>query len=230
MRRYWYLAIAAVIAGALGALPLTAFAASGILTVGSTGGSAVAHNDVLTGTLSGNAVFTNTANSGQKVTCTSSTIQATDDTNPVPTGTATLNTSSQTFGGCSISGVFGASNPTVTTNASAGCPWATSIDDTTNPAIATITKSSVAGCSDILATVHLTVFGFGITCTYSPNNGTIKASAPLGSSSGLTFPPSGTTDTFSKVSGPGTCFGSANFTGVYTFTDDNQGGGAVFVN
>src|SRR5215831_11791853 len=167
MRRYWFLAIAGAIAAAL-AIPLTASAsASAILTVGS-GGPAVASGDALSGANSGNATFTNGSNSNQVVKCTSSSLSATAGSNPPPTGQATETNSSQTFGGCSISGVFGATGiNSITTNASSSCPWNVTVDDTTSPAAATI--SPAGGCAtSIVATVNVqTIFG-AQTCVYNP--------------------------------------------------------------
>src|SRR5215472_15760577 len=138
MRRYWFLAVAGAIAAAL-AIPLSASAsASAILTVGS-GGPAVNSGDSLTGANSANATFTNGSNSNQIVTCTSSGLGASAGSNPPPTGQATETNSSQTFGGCSIKGVFGATGiNSITTNASSSCPWGVVVDDTTSPATVTI--------------------------------------------------------------------------------------------
>jgi hypothetical protein len=57
---------------------------------------------------------------------------------------------------------------------------------------------------------------------YNPTGGNIVGSSAEGSTS-LVFSGVG----FTKASGPGTCFGTANFSGTYNITD---GGVAVTVN
>jgi hypothetical protein len=226
MRRYWYLAIAVAIAAALAVVPLTASAASAILTVGSASGPAVVRGDSLSGALSGNATFVNHSNSGQVVTCTSSSLSATAGSNPTPPGQATETNSSQTFGGCSISGVAGANGINgITTNATSACPWNVKVDDTT--ATATISPATASGCpTSISADVNVqTIFG-AQHCVYSPTNGSIVGSVTLGAVAPLVF----TTQPFTKTSGPGTCFPAADFTASYNITDTTQGGGALVVN
>jgi hypothetical protein len=226
MRRYWIFAIAGAIAAAL-AIPLSASAASAVLTVN---GNAVASGDALSGANSGNAGFVNSANSGQKVTCTSSSLGATAGTNPQAPGKATETNSSQTFGGCSITGVFGATGiNSINTNASSACPWNVTVDDTTSPATVTIspaTASSTCGSSPtISATVSVQTFFGAQTCVYNPTSGNIVGSSAEGSTS-LGF----SNVSFTKQSGPGTCFSTVLFSGTYNITDTTQGGGAVTVN
>jgi len=228
MRRHWYFVIAGAIAAALAVVPLSAAAsANAVLTVGSTGGAAVAHNDTLIGTLSGNATFVNTASSSQKVTCTGSTVTATDLTNPGPVppgGTATESISGQTFSGCTLSGVFGASIKSVATNAGdSGCPWGGAVSDSSGTNNVTISANGGTSCNPIQATVTVTIFGTDHPCVYQPSGGTIVGSAALGSSTGVQF----TNVTFDKVSGVATCFAHANFTALYPFKDGTQ---AVFTN
>jgi len=224
MRRYWFLGIAGAIAAALAALPLSASAASAILTVGSSSGPAVASGDSLSGALSGSATFVNSSSSSQKVTCTSSGLTATAVSNPAPTGQATETNSAQTFGGCSISGVFGATGiNSIITNASSSCPWNVKVDDTTSPAGATISPATAGGCAtSIVATVNVqTIFGAQM-CVYNPTGGSIGGTA----TTTLNF----SNVSFTKSSGPGTCFGTAKFSATYNITDTTQGGGAVVVN
>jgi len=224
MRRYWLLALAGAAAAAVAAMPLGAFAANGILTVGSSGGPAVASGDALSGAISGNATFVNQGNSGQVVKCTSSGLSAAAVANPAPPGRATETNSSQTFGGCSISGVFGANGiNSIKTNATAACPWNVTVDDTTSPFSVTISPATASGCpTSISADVNVqTIFG-AQDCVYSPTGGSIKGTA----GTSLVFSGVG----FSKTSGPGTCFSAANFTATYNVTDTTQGGGAVVVN
>ena len=229
MRRHWFLAIAGAIAAALAVAPLSAFAASAVLTVGSTSGPAVAAGDTLNGSLNGSATFVNSSNSGQKVTCTSSGITARDVTNPA-SGVATETVSSQTFGGCTLTGVFGASVNSITTNASSTCPWKASVDDRTSPATVTIAPATGGGSCPttpvISADVKITAFGTTIDCVYSPTSTNISGTAPLASSAGITF----TNQGFTKSSGPGTCFSPANFSATYAFADQTQSNGAVFTN
>jgi hypothetical protein len=226
MRRYWFLAVAGAVAAAL-AIPLSASAsASAILSVGS-GGPAVASGDALSGTQTVSATFVNSGSSSQKVTCTGSTLAATAGDNPAPTGQATETNSSQAFSGCSISGVFGATGVnSITTNASPSCQWNVVVDDTTSPATVTISPATASGCpTSIIATVSVqTLFG-AQTCTYSPTNGNIVGSSAEGSTT-LDF----SNVSFSKQSGPGTCFGTVLFTESYGITDTTQGGGSVVVN
>jgi hypothetical protein len=223
MRRYWLLAVAGAAAATLAATPLGAFAASGILTVGNSGGPAVASGDALSGAISGNATFVNSGNSGQVVKCTSSGLTAAAVTNPAPTGQATETNSSQTFGGCSISGVFGATGiNSITTNATSACPWNVTVDDTTSPASATISPATSGCATSISATVNVQTFFGAQNCVYSPTGGSIKGTA----GTSLVFTNVG----FTKTSGPGTCFGTANFSATYNVTDTTQGGGAVVVN
>ena len=229
MRRYWYLAIAGAIASVLAVMPLTAFAAAaGVLTVGGVGGPAVNVGDTLIGTLNGSATFVNVANANQNVTCTTSGITAADVPNPVPQGTAQETVSSQTFGNCKANNItFVTGINSVTTNASATCPWHASIDDHTNPATVTISPNSGSGCSGIIhATVNVqTLFG-PITCVYQANGGTVAGTAALGSNAGIVI----SNARFNKTSGPGTCFTAANSSATYPFVDQNQGNGSVFVN
>src|SRR5215472_5000799 len=230
MRRYWFLAIAGAIVAAL-AVPLSASAAgSAVLTVGGST-TAVVSGDGLSGTNTVNATFVNGSNSNQKVTCTGSTLTATAGNNPAPPpGKATETNSSQTFSGCSISGVFGATGiNSITTNASSACPWNVTVDDSTSPATVTISPATAGGsCGSspsISATVNVqTIFGAQM-CVYSPTSGNIVGSSAEGSTS-LGFSNVG----FTKTSGPGTCFGTANFSETYSITDTTQGGGAVQVN
>ena len=224
MRRYWFLAIAGAIAAALAVTPLSAFAASAILTVGNSSGPAVAAGDALSGALSGNATFVNHSSSSQVVKCTSSGLAATAVTNPAPPGQATETNSSQTFGGCTISNVFGASGiNSIVTNATAACPWNVKVDDTTSPFSVTISPATNSGCpTSISADVNVqTIFG-AQDCIYSPTNGNITGTA----GASLVF----TTVPFTKTKGPGTCFSAADFTATYNITDTTQGGGAVVVN
>lgn len=224
MRRYWYLGIAGAIAAALAVVPLSASAASAVLTVGSSSGPAVATGDALSGANSGSATFVNGSNSNQKVTCTSSGLQATAGSNPAPGGQATETNSAQTFGGCSISGVFGATGiNSITTNASSTCPWNVKVSDTTSPATVTISGATASGCAtSISATVVVQTFFGPQNCVYSPTSGSIGGTG----ATSLVFSGVG----FTKTSGPGTCFGTANFSATYDITDTTQGGGAVVVN
>jgi hypothetical protein len=224
MRRYWFLAVAGAIVAAL-AIPLSASAsASAVLTVN---GAAVASGDALSGANSGSATFVNSGNSNQKVTCTGSTLAATAGNNPAPTGQATETNSSQAFSGCSISGVFGATGiNSISTNASSSCPWNVTVDDSTSPATATISPATASGCStSISATVSVQTFFGPQTCVYNPTGGNIAGSSAEGSTS-LVF----SNVSFTKQSGPGTCFSTVLFSETYGITDTTQGGGAVTVN
>lgn len=228
MRRFLYVAIASLAAAAAAALPAPAAAAAGgVLTVGSSSGPAVASGDVLWGVLRGNAVFVNGSNSNQKITCTSSRIDGIVGSNPPPTGQATFTITSVTFGGCSISGVFGTTGiNSITTNASSSCPWFAAVDDTISPATVTVSPATVSGCStSISATVSVqTIFG-AQTCVYSPTNGRIVGTSAEGSTS-VAF----SNVSFTRQSGPGTCFSTALFSATYDFTDHTQSGNPVVTN
>jgi hypothetical protein len=220
VRGYWFLAVAA----ALALVPLSASAAaSGILTVGGTTGPAVAPGDLLMGTLVGNAVFQN-ASGTEKITCTMSTVRATDVTNAVPPGTAAVSVDSVTFGGCSTSGLFGATVGSITTNASSACPWNASVSDGSGSGNVTVTANTSSGCSGTIASTVVLNVGGSITCSYTARNNTLTGSAPLGSSSSINF----SNQEFDGASGSsGFCFTPGFFGARYTFTD---GVSPVFVN
>lgn len=226
MRRFRHLAITSIVAAALAALPTTTAAAAGaVLTVGSTSGPAVAPGDSLSGT--GNATFANSANPSQNVMCTMS-VGSKDATDPVPPGRATLIIGSLGFSNCRLNGFTGANGiNSITTNASSTCPWNAVVDDTTNPATVTVSPATISGCATSIS-VDLnfqTMFG-AVNCVYSPTNGTIVGTAPLGGGS-VTF----SNVPFTRTSGPGTtCFPMGNFSATFNFTDATQGGGSVFVN
>jgi hypothetical protein len=227
MRRSYHLAIAGVIASALALAPALTSASGAILTVGSTSGPAVAPGDTLIGMLVGNATFVNAGNSSQNITCTKSTIWAIDVTNPPPPGKASVTVHSVTFDSCTATGITGVTGVSVTTNATTSCPWIVTIGDQTNPATLTIGPATGSGCPGVvLATIKLqTVIG-SISCVYQPHGGTIPGTATVGSRLDITF----RNAQFDKASGPGTCFSTGLFSAEYTFVDQSQGNGAVFVN
>ena len=227
MRRSLCLAIAGAIASALALAPALASASDAILTVGSTSGPAVAPGDSLDGTLVGKATFVNKSNSSQKVTCTQSSIWATDATNPPPPGTASVTVHSVTFGSCTVTGISGATGVnSVTTNATSTCPWLATIDDHTNPATVTVRPNSSSGCPGVIqATINFqTVIG-PISCVYRPVTppGTITGTIPLASSAMLTF----SNVELDKAAGPGTCFSAGLFSATYAFGDQSN---PIFVN
>jgi hypothetical protein len=223
MRRYWYLPFAAMAAAALAVLPIGASASTGgVLTVGSAGGTSVNSGDTLNGTLVGSATFFSSTTGTTGVTCTTSTTSATDGTNPAAPGTATETLNSQTFSNCktNVVGTTGVQSVSVD-----HLSYNVSITDSSGSNNVSISAGS-AGAVQTTVKVN-TIFG-PIACVYQLPSGTsaIVGSAPLGSSSGISFK----NVQFNKTSGPGTCFSPAFFSATYTFVDASQGGGPTFVN
>jgi hypothetical protein len=225
MRRPLHLLILGALASALALLPVLAAADNTVLTVGSTGGTAVAQGDTITaGLASGtSAVFANGSNASQAVTCASSTQTATAGTNGTTPGTAIAALTNLTFSSCTIN-VIGASNPTVTVD---NLNYDVTIDTTNgnNPAAVTIAPDPNSA-GPIQTTVNLSTAIGPITCVYQL---TTPPSIPgtASNANGISF--SGVS--FTKVSGPGTCFSSATFSATYfPVTDTTQGGQQVLVN
>jgi hypothetical protein len=226
MRRSWRVAITSIVAVALAVLPMTTAAAAGaVLAVGSTSGPAVAAGDSLSGT--GNATFANSANPSQNVMCTMS-VGAEDVTDPVPSGQATLIVGGLALSNCTFNGFTGANGiNSITFNGSSSCPWNATVDDTTSPATVTVSPATASGCpTSISFDLNFQAIFGAVNCVYSPTNGNIVGTAPLGGDS-VTF----SNVPFTRTSGPGTtCFPMGSFSATFHFTDTTQGGGSVFVN
>jgi len=217
MRRFRYLVVvpAAAFLALVTALP--ASAANNVLTIGSTSGAAVAVGDHLTsGLKSGTqATFFSSATGTTGVRCNTSTLAATVVTNPASPGTATESLTGQTFSNCTAN-VFGvtAVNSVTVTN----LPYGSSV---TSAGVVTISP----GTGNISATVSLqTVLG-AITCVYRSTNTNLTGTASNTDNSIKL-----TNQSFTKVSGPGTCFGTSFLSATYAqVKDTNQGNGVVFV-
>src|SRR5262249_25048947 len=153
-------------------------------------------------------------------TCTSSRIDEVVNSNPPPPGRATFTITNWTFGSCSISSVSGASVTGITTNATSSCPYNATVSDSSGSNNVTISAATSSGCSTIMFTVGIIVFGTHQSCVYSPHNGSLTGSWPVGGSS-ITF----SNQSLNKSSGPGTCFSSLAFSATYSVTDHTQGGG-----
>jgi hypothetical protein len=220
MRRYLIAAAVAAIAALWSVIP--AAAASNVLTTGSSSGSAVANNDVLTGNLNSGgsgATFTDTAGNGT-VTCTTSSFQATVTGNPTAPATATESLTHHDFSSCSIS-VFGASVDSVKVdnlpyNASVTSPNSVSI----GPGTAGVIQTTVSISSPFLGSFQ---------CVYHVHDSSGKLSGSTdNSNNSLNF----SNQQFDLFSGPSSCFASANFSASYApVTDSSQSGSpAVFTN
>lgn len=220
MRRYIFAAIVMAIAVLATALP--AYAASAVLTVGSTSGPAVANGDSLTANLlngsTNPATFKNTGNSNQ-VSCTSSTFSATaGSSNPPPPGTATESLTGQSFGGCTTN--FG---PTVNSVKLDNLPYNVAVTD---PGTNNVTVSP--GSSGVIhATVTVTqVFQFKCQYVVHDPSGDLFGTTNNTNNS-LTF----TNQQFDLQQGSVACFQRANFSAQYgPVQDTTQGSGNVFTN
>jgi hypothetical protein len=227
MRRYIFAAIVMAIAVLATALP--AYAASAVLTVGSPGGPAVAPNDVLhSGLLDGTntpSTFKNTGNSNQ-LSCKVSTFKATAVTNPAPPGPATESLTNQDFdttvgdaNRCTTN--FG---PTVKSITIDNLPYNVSVSSPSGGNNVTISPRSG---TIIHATVVVTQI-FDFTCKY-------KVHDPSGNLFGKTDNTNNTltltSQQFDKETGPSVCFPSALFSAQYgAVKDQNQSDGVVVTN
>lgn len=221
MRRYWYLAVAAAIASALAVLPaMPAFAASDVLTVGSAGGSSVNVGDHLTANLESgtSATFFSSTTGTSGVTCTVSDFSATATGNPAAPGTAAADLTAQSFdpAHCTINVAFTRGVRSITVN---NLPYDTAISSDGTVKITTKTGDPVQ-----TTVVIIPLFGSDITCVY-------QAPEIDGTTSNTDNSIKFSNVQFTKVSGSGTCFSTAFFSGTYApVTDTDQGGQSVFTN
>ena len=220
MRRFLFPAIVAAIAALVTAFP--AYAASNVLTVGSTSGPAVANGDSLTsGLKSGtNATFASTSNS-TTVTCTTSTFNATAGNNPAPPGPASETLTGQSFSNCSIN-VPGASISSVTLD---HLSYNVSVVSPNGGNNVTISPGSNG---NIQATVKVVSFGITSTCIYHVHDtsGNIFGKTDNTDNS-LTF----TDQLFDTTSGPSICVAQAKFNAKYApVKDHSQSDQPVFTN
>jgi len=214
VRTLRYLAIvpAVVLMAVVAALP--AAAASNVLTIGSTSGTAVAVNDILTsGLKSGTkATFFSTSTGTTGVTCTASTLTAKVLTNPASSGTATESLTGQTFTTCTanVTGVTKVNSITVN-----NLPYNTSVTS----------AGAVTVSGTIQATVSLQSIIGAVTCVYKSTNATLTGTTSNTDNS-INF----SNQSFTKSSGPTLCFANVFLTAHYAkVLDSTQSNGVVFV-
>jgi hypothetical protein len=208
MRKFWYLT------AAVGAALLTtmiagpAYATSAVLTSGSLGGPATS-GTVSSGLKTGNVATFFEPGTTTGVTCSTSSLGGTVGTNPTAPGTATLTGSNLTFASCTenIAGAIGVKS-LATTNS----PYTSSVSS----------SGAVSVSGPINAQVVLNTILGTITCTYTAAS--VNGTALNGDNS-ITF----ANQRFTKVTGPSTCFGSIDFSGIYAPIKDGVGA-LVFVN
>ena len=219
MRRYAYLAVAAV-AAVTAALPATAAMAddsgTAVLTYGSAGGTAVPVGDTLSASLvsGGTATFASSATGTDGVSCATSTFTATLSSNATAPGTAEESLTAQTFGDCTSSmfGVFGVNSVTVES-----LPYTVALDSS---GAATVTGT-------IQTTLSLSTLFGDITCTYQAHGGSITGTASNTDQS-MSF----SNQQFDLTSGSGLCPANGYFTASYApVVDSSQDGSpAVYTN
>lgn len=218
MRKYRYAVVAAAAIAFAMVMAGTAQAASAVLTYGSVGGPAVAVNDVLSANLASGTVvkFVDKNNSSNYVTCSTSTFTATVVTNPTAPGTATESLTGQTFSTCTphVPGVTAVNSVLVdhlSYNVDAKSDFSVTVKPGSSGAIQT--------------TVKLQTLLGQITCVYQATNppGTLS-----GTSSNIDNSITFSNQSFTKTTGPSTCFGTALFSAKYGPVTGP--GGAVFTN
>lgn len=217
MRKYWYLAAAPTVAALAIIAAGPAFADNNVLTVGSAGGTAAAVGDVVTsGLASGTtANFFSSATGTSGVQCASSQLTATIAGNPEAPGVATESLTNQTFSNCT-SNVFGVTSVQSVVVNNLAYTSTVSSDGT-------ITVSGSGSATPIQTTVTLgTVLGT-TKCVYRSTNSSISGVTSNGDNS-ITL----TNQSFTKTSGPGTCFGTAFLTAKYGPITD--AGSPIFTN
>ncbi|MFE9421544.1 Tat pathway signal sequence domain protein [Kitasatospora sp. NPDC006697] len=223
MRNRLLLGTAALAAAALTALTaLPASASSAVLTYGSAGGSAVGVGDTLTASLASGTFATlySTAAGGAGVKCATSTFNATVTANPTAPGTAVETLNTQTFGSCtavSVPGVTGVSSVTVN-----NLTYTNSVSDASGDPV---TLSPVSG--PIQTTIVLRTLLGTVTCVYQASPTSLTGVASNAAQT-LSF----TNQSFTKSSGPATCFAAGYFTAAYgPIQDTSQSGSpSVWVN
>ncbi len=192
-------------------------ASGAVLTVGSSGGAAVASGDTLSASLASGttATFYSSATGTSGVTCTASQFTATDTTNPTAPGSATESLTDQTFSGCTsnVTGVTGVQSITVN-----HLPFTTTVSDASGDPVTVAAGSAGA----IQTTVVLNTLLGTTTCVYT--GGPLSGAA---SNSGNTIAFAG--QKFTKASGSSLCFSNAYWTATYGPVTDTTQGGAVYV-
>ncbi|RKT12165.1 hypothetical protein BX285_6131 [Streptomyces sp. 1114.5] len=218
-------ALAAATALAVVAVPAAAapraVAAAPVLTAGSAGGTGVAPGDALAAPLAGGTVatFYSTATSTTGVTCATSALAASVQTNPAAPGSATASLTGLTFGSCTsnVTGVTSVRSLTVS-----NLPYALTVSDT--PGLPVTLGGGSAGT--IQATAVLNSWFGTITCSYQLS-GAFTGSAD-NSAHSLAF----RTEHFAKSGGSSLCPADGYFSATYgPVTDTSQPGSpAVYVN
>ncbi|MDH6116220.1 Tat pathway signal sequence domain protein [Kitasatospora sp. GAS204B] len=220
MRKRLYLG-AATAAAALAALTaMPASASSSVLTYGSAGGSTVATGDVLTAALQSGTAATlySTAAGGTGVSCSSSSFSATVVSNPAAPGTAVETLNSQTFSGCSavnIPGVTGVNSVTVN-----NLTYTNNVGDGTGNPV----TLSPGTAGPIQTTIKLRTLLGSVTCTYQASP-TSLSGATDNTAQTISF----SNQSFSKSSGPATCFAAGYFTASYGPVQDTSQAGSPSV-
>jgi hypothetical protein len=216
VRKYLYLATVAASAAVVALPASSAYAANNVLTIGSTGGTAVKTGAVLSSGLAKgtSAVFSLSA---ETLTCTASKISATVKTNPAKPGSATGSLTAQSFSKCTVN-VSGVTFKSIQVK---NLPYPVSVSDATGFPVKVSGQSKT---KSILITVTVTFMGSSISCTY-------KAGSISGHASNT-----GNSISFSKQKltavSPAPCAASATFSAKYGPVVDSSvtGSPKVFVN
>ena len=215
MRKLLVLSVAAA-AVLLTALPSTAaFAAThSVLTTGKVGGASVKVGATLKGSLKKGTKATFLTSKSAGVSCKSVTFTDKVTKNPAAPGTAIESLEKQSFSGCTVSGIAGATG--VKSVVLTGLPYKTTISGAKGfPVVVFSTKSTIT-----LSTVIGT-----LSCSY-------KATTTKGSASNtgqvITF----SKQTFKLSAGPSACPATGSFSATFGPVRDMsvKGTPAVFVN
>ncbi|MBQ1013503.1 Tat pathway signal sequence domain protein [Micromonospora sp. M51] len=193
--------------------------AGNVLTYPTTGGTAVAVNDVIQASLKTgtNATFYSSTSGTTGIKCAASSFSAKVLTNPTAPGTATESLTAQSFGTCTTN-VFGTTG--VQSIALNNLPYATSVTS------AGVVKISGTTAAPVQSTVVLNSLLGTITCVYRTSTNSLTGTAANATNS-ITF----THQPFTKFSGPSLCFGTAYFSATYSpVRDSTKGNAAVYVN
>ncbi|MEU7778722.1 Tat pathway signal sequence domain protein [Micromonospora parva] len=193
--------------------------AGNVLTYPTTGGTAVAVNDVIQASLKTgtNATFYSSTSGTTGIKCAASSFSAKVLTNPTAPGTATESLTAQSFGTCTTN-VFGTTG--VQSIALNNLPYATSVTS------AGVVKISGTTAAPVQSTVVLNSLLGTITCVYRTSTNSLTGTAANATNS-ITF----ANQPFTKFSGPSLCFGTAYFSATYSpVRDSTKGNAAVYVN
>jgi hypothetical protein len=219
MRKSLFVAAAAIAGALLTTAPAMA-ASTPVLTLGSTGGTAVAVGDsVSAGLVSGTKATIFTSATGTTgITCTVASFVASITSNPTAPGTADENVNTLSVSTCTsnIVGVTKVNSVTLQNE-----PYAATLSDSSDTI--TITGTSSA---PIQSTVSLATVLGSVNCVYQANGDTLTGTA---SNAGNTIALSN--QQFNLTSGPGVCPKNGFLTAkVGAVVDTTQGSQTVFVN